>query len=120
MKVRAAPFLVCALAMLVPSPAAWAQSEQMSPASKGPMPCVEVRIGQDSAGRIDCLNRALRSEVEKAAPTFAGNPASRKSPDQLGQPTPAALKQRYGNAYGHSLVPQRPTQTFAPVLAPTR
>lgn len=82
------------------------------------MPCVEVRIGQDSAGRLDCLNRALRAEADKAAPSIAGDTVHGSSPSQLGQPTPAALKQRFGNAYGHSLVPQRPLRTFAPPLPP--
>jgi hypothetical protein len=84
------------------------------------MPCVEVRIGQDSAGRLDCLNRALRATVGQASPMTAGVDASSMPPTRLGQPTPAALKQRLGNAYGHSLVPQRPPRTFVPPLPPVR
>jgi hypothetical protein len=116
--VRSAALLACAFFALAPSRAVYAQQEHASPPA--PMPCVEVRIGQDRAGRLDCLNRTLRAEVDKAAPTITGDAVSGRSPDQIGQPTTAALKQRYGTAYGHSLVPQRPPRTFAPPLPPVR
>ena len=120
MNLRAAPLVACAFAALACSQAMGApQARTPSSSSPAQLPCVEVRIGQDSAGRLDCLNRELRAEVDKTAPTVAGDPASGEPPSRLGQPTPAELKQRLGSAYGHSLVPQRPAQTFAPTLVPT-
>jgi hypothetical protein len=113
---RATPLLVCAFA----AHAAFAQPARPQPPAPTSMPCVEVRIGQDSAGRLDCLNRAFRAEVDKVAPTVAADAVPGMPPSQLGQPTPAALKQRLGNAWGHSLVPQRPPRTFAPPLPPAR
>jgi hypothetical protein len=83
------------------------------------MPCVEVRIGQDIAGRLDCVNRALRAEVDKASPMISADPASGLSPTRLGQPTPAEVKQRLGNAYGHSVVAQRPAQVFPSLFVPS-
>ncbi|MCC8539488.1 hypothetical protein ACDH70_01215 [Xanthomonas axonopodis pv. poinsettiicola] len=84
-------------------------------------PCVEVRIGQSSSGRLSCLNQLLRESVERStgAPAAITTPAN-GSALQLGQPTPAALRQRYGQAFGHSLQPQRPPAPryltpFAPV-----
>ena len=117
MNARSAQRLACALIALVQSHVVCAQQERRPPPS--PMPCVEVRIGQDTAGRLDCLNRTLRAEVADATHSSVGDTVSGASASQLGQPTTAALKEQLGNAYGHSLVPQRPTRTFAPTLLPT-
>ncbi|UKE54783.1 hypothetical protein [Xanthomonas graminis] len=47
--------------------------------------------------------------------------ATTLDPLQRGQPTPAALRQRYGDAYGRSLVPQRPQPHYLPTsFAPAR
>jgi hypothetical protein len=120
MSFRAAPLLACALTALVPLPAASAQQGQVPSAPTEPMPCVEVRIGQDRAGSLDCLNRALRAEVDKVAPTVVSDTTSGAPPSRLGLATPAAAKERLGNAYGHSLVPQRPPRTFTSPLVPKR
>ncbi|WP_022973039.1 hypothetical protein [Xanthomonas maliensis] len=84
--------------------------------------CVEVQIGQHRSGQLSCLNQQLRDSVARAravpsatAPPVAGTPIA------LGQPTPAALRQRYGQAYGQSLQPQRPpAPQYASPFAPTR
>jgi len=116
---RSATFLLaCAFIAFAPSRAVCAQQEHSTWAA--PIPCVEVRIGQDSAGRLDCFNRALRAEVDKATPTVASDATSGTPPTRLGLATPAAAKERLGNAYGHSLVPQRPLRSFTPPLVPTR
>jgi hypothetical protein len=117
MNIRFAWLLVLALTAYTNSYAVSAQQGRRPPPA--PMPCVEVRIGQDSAGRLDCLNRALRAEVDEVAPMSVGDVTFGKSQGQLGLVTPAAAKERLGDAYGHSSVPQRPVRTFAPLLAPT-
>ncbi|MDR6674370.1 hypothetical protein [Xanthomonas sp. 1678] len=86
-------------------------------------PCVQVRIGEDVAGQLDCLNQTLREAAANArlsAPPLAAA-ATALDPLQRGQPTPAALRQRYGNAYGRSLTPQRPQPHYLPTpFAPAR
>ena len=118
MSLRVSVLVASALALLMPLPAKSARAGRIPVAAPESAPCVDVRIGTDSSGRMDCLNRALRDEVGRVAPTNTGDAASGMAASALGQPTPAALKQRYGNAYGHSLVPQRPARTFAPPLPP--
>ena len=86
-------------------------------------PCVQVRIGDDLAGHLDCLNQALREAVANARPTASplAAAATTLDPLQRGQPTPAALRQRYGDAYGRSLLPQRPQPHYLPTpFAPAR
>ncbi|KAB7776701.1 hypothetical protein [Xanthomonas sp. LMG 12460] len=84
-------------------------------------PCVQVRVGEDVAGHLDCLNQALQAAATRARP--AASPLTRAAtaldPLQRGQPTPAALRQRYGTAYGRSLQPQRPPPpAFSTPFAP--
>lgn len=86
-------------------------------------PCVQVRIGEDVAGHLDCLNQALRAAAASARPGAVplAAAATTLDPLQRGQPTPAALRQRYGDAYGRSLVPQRPQPRYLPTpFAPAR
>ena len=68
----------------------------------------------------DLLSAALRADVQQARPSDAAVDVQAQSPDRLGMTTPAATRQRYGNALGHSLVPQRPPQSYAPAFPPTR
>lgn len=84
------------------------------PASKPPPPpCVQVRIGSDEAGRWDCINDAIKSEVDKVAPVSAADsPGERLAPTGQGLAVPAATRQRLGNQYGKSIVPQRPERNF--------
>lgn len=93
---------------------------RMLPASKPtPPPCVQVRIGQDEAGRWDCVNDAFKAEVDKVAPmTVSESPGERRVPIEQGLAVPAATRQRLGDQYGKSLTPQRPVRSFpAPPLA---
>ncbi|WIH05341.1 hypothetical protein KHF85_02130 [Xanthomonas translucens pv. graminis] len=86
-------------------------------------PCVQVRIGEDVAGHLDCLNQTLRAAAASARPGASplAAAATTLDPLQRGQPTPAALRQRYGDAYGRSLVPQRPQPRYLPTpFAPAR
>lgn len=97
--------------------------QRLLPASKPvAAPCVQVRIGNDEAGRWSCLNQALKAEVDKVAPVIADEaPGERIAPIGLGLATPAATRQRLGDQYGRSVVPQRPARQFAPpALKPVR
>lgn len=118
MTVRVAALFGIAFIAMSASRAAPVRQEATSQQADAATPCVEVRIGQDRAGHLDCLNRALRAEVDKAAPVAPVDPAAGASADRIGQPTTAAVKQRLGNAYGHSVEPQRPPRVFAPPLPP--
>lgn len=96
-----------------------AASKDAQDAAPQSVPCVEVRIGADRAGRLDCLNQALRAAADAARPGSADVAvATNRPPTALGLPTPAEAKQRLGNAYGHSVVPQRPSLVYAPILPP--
>jgi len=117
MKRRGAALASLALAAL----ALHAHAAPTTPAATAP--CVQVRIGEDVAGHLDCLNRTLRAAAAKARPGAVqlATAATTLDPLQRGQPTPAALRQRYGDAYGRSLVPQRPQPHYLPTqFAPAR
>lgn len=80
--------------------------------------CVQVRIGNDEAGRLECLNQMLRETVDRVAPVAnVDDPGSNLTPVALGRATPAAVKQRYGNAYGRSVMPQRPSRAYQPPVS---
>jgi len=93
------------------------------PAPPANAPCVQVRIGEDVAGRLHCLNQVLRDAAARARPDAPplATAATALDPLQRGQPTPAALRQRYGSAYGRALTPQRPQPHYLPTpFAPAR
>ncbi|WP_242111815.1 hypothetical protein [Luteimonas aquatica] len=105
----AVALLLCGLAA-----AGQAQAQRLQARAAAPSaPCVQVRIGEEEAGRLDCLNRMLQDAVQRTAPLAnVDGPDAQRVPIALGQPTPAALRQRYGDAYGRSLTPQRPQRMF--------
>lgn len=99
--------------------AAQAQTVRLPASAPSAAPCVQVRIGNDEAGRWSCLNQALRDEVRKSAPIVnTDSPGERLAPIGQGLATPAATRQRLGDQYGKSVVPQRPAQHFSAPLAP--
>jgi hypothetical protein len=99
-----------------------AQPRRLPASAPQPTPCVQVRIGNDEAGRWSCLNQAMQAEVAKAAPVAnTAHPGDALAPIGKGLATPAATRQRLGNQYGKSIVPQRPPQHFpSPALGPVR
>ncbi|SDY53918.1 hypothetical protein SAMN04487939_10380 [Lysobacter sp. yr284] len=101
-------------AALLCAAAALPAQRRILPASKPPPPpCVQVRIGHDEAGRWDCVNDAIKSEVDKVAPVVAADsPGERLAPIGQGLAVPAATRQRLGDQYGKSVVPQRPDRSF--------
>ncbi|ALN57683.1 hypothetical protein GLE_2334 [Lysobacter enzymogenes] len=99
---------LCAVAAALPA------QRRILPASQpAPPPCVQVRIGHDEAGRWDCVNAAIKTEVGKTAPVSAADsPGERLAPIGQGLAVPAATRQRLGDQYGKSIVPQRPERVF--------
>ncbi|QCW26237.1 hypothetical protein FE772_11705 [Lysobacter enzymogenes] len=67
---------LCAVAAALPA------QRRILPASQpAPPPCVQVRIGHDEAGRWDCVNAAIKTEVGKTAPVSAADsPGERLAP----------------------------------------
>ncbi|WP_115527822.1 MULTISPECIES: hypothetical protein [Xanthomonas] len=114
---------VVLMTVIAAAPAAAASQAAVTPnPDSQAAPCVEVQIGQTSTGRLSCLNQLLRETTARAtgARQAAVTPAT-GSPIHLGQPTPAALRQRLGQAYGRSAQPQRPAPPRYPTLfAPVR
>lgn len=99
---------LCGVAAALPA------QRRILPASQpAPPPCVQVRIGHDEAGRWDCINAAIKTEVDKAAPVDAADsPGERLAPIGQGLAVPAATRQRLGDQYGKSITPQRPERSF--------
>lgn len=113
--------LIVVLALSAAASAA-AQPRRLPASAPQSTPCVRVRIGNDEAGRWSCLNQALQAEVAKVGPVVnTDHPGDALAPIGKGLATPAATKQRLGNQYGKSIVPQRPPQQFpSPGLGPVR
>lgn len=75
--------------------------------------CVDVKIGQEQY--YSCLNQQLATLVPNHRTTAADAPLGINSPiTALGGFDQAAVHERLGNAFGHSIVPQRPNPGFAP------
>lgn len=88
-----------------------------------PVPCVEVDIGGERTGSLECLNGRLRAAARLPVPVPAGPPVDPNAPaPRLGLTNDAAFRQRMGAAYGASIRPARPTPDYRPILptAPSR
>jgi hypothetical protein len=69
--------------------------------------CVDVKIGMEQY--YSCLNRQLQSGIGQHRFTSRDAPYSAASPDpEVGSFNEAATRERLGNAFGHSVIPQRP------------
>jgi hypothetical protein len=79
--------------------------------------CVDVHIQGDNTRYLDCLNSELNREVAKQADreallqTVVAN-SQAHSPTQMGLFNQTATHERLGNAFGHSVIPQRPVVTY--------
>src|SRR5215467_5979576 len=85
-----------------------------TPAANPAQPCVDVQIGNDRTPYFNCLNDVLQRQVEREhnAPQITA-PLDAKSPsNEVGIFNETAARQRMGNAFGVSPVPQRPPQVF--------
>ena len=86
------------------------QPPKDSAPSNQPSPCVDVQIGGDRSAYLDCLNDQMKRNAEheqhRPQPTA---PIDAQSPsNQVGTANDAAARERMGNAFGKSAVPQRP------------
>ena len=86
--------------------------------------CVDVRIGNESTGYLDCINAELRDVVaqqqgRQQVTQMAVQGSMPSAPSQVGVYNEAATRERLGTSFGNSVIPQRPS---APVysLFPTR
>ena len=112
---RFAP-LAMILSVIAVAPAFAADSTPANPAQT----CVDVQIGADRSAYLNCLNDAMqrRVEHERAMPQIAPPVDARSSSNQVGTFNDAAARQRMGNAYGVSSVPQRPARAFVNPIVP--
>jgi hypothetical protein len=77
--------------------------------------CVNVQLAPGVG--FDCLNERLARQVRRQADRRAllaitEQPLSSATPSELGLYTQAATRQRLGNAFGHSVYPQRPVSQY--------
>jgi hypothetical protein len=114
------------LIVLTAAPACLAQDrkpEIVIPSSQQPSmfseTCVEVEIGGEKAPSLGCLNRRLKQQVDRIAPSVNAPPFDARSQDiHLGIANTVAVQQQYGPNYGRSAIPFRPPQNFVAPSAP--
>jgi hypothetical protein len=108
---RLALLVLTSLPVVAPARAEDAtQNEIMIGGAQSPAPsfggCVEVEIGKDRS--FGCLNRQLRSEVDKIRPVIAAPPVDARSTDlKTGVVNIPAIRQQYGRNFGISAAPYR-------------
>lgn len=82
--------------------------------------CVEVEVNGQRIEDYACLSRMLAPapvESTRPAPELAADALARAAPTALGLAHREATRQRMGNAFGRSTIPQRP-QPPPPTLPP--
>jgi hypothetical protein len=83
--------------------------------------CVDVEIGGERAPSLGCLNRKLKQQVDRVAPSVNVPPIDAKSQDiRVGSANTVAVQQQYGPNFGRSAIPFRPQPTFANPVAGRR
>lgn len=117
-----AVFLSQAMAMPVQDEAP--QDKKLPAAASEPAAdngCIEVVVNGERIPDYACLGKALsgtrESGGDRPQPLMGSEAIVRRPPTQLGIVTPEATRQRMGNTFGKSTVPQRP-QTPPPTLPP--
>lgn len=90
---------------------AFAQQASQSAATQT---CVDVRIGNDRAAYLDCLNADLKRRAvrEQNAPQPTVPYDTHSPTNEIGGYNVNAAHEQMGNAFGVSSHPQRPTTTF--------
>jgi hypothetical protein len=92
-----------------------------SAAAAGDQRCVEVEIGGEKAPTLDCLNRQLRRQVDRVQPAGNQPPLDASSPAvRVGGFNQAGLREQFGIAFGHSVVPFRPAPGVFISVGPRR
>lgn len=82
--------------------------------------CVEVEVNGLRSLAYDCLSQQLAAASGKAGLALhaPGEAIERQSPNRLGLFNRSATAQRMGNAFGHSVRPQRPEHLGAATPLP--
>lgn len=98
--------------MLLPTTVA---AQEAPPAPPAANLCVQVDVGGDRAGHLDCaaeaLQRAARLAQNQARAAFeAPSPDARSSDLTVGVASQTAARQRFGSTFGLSVHPQRPVR----------
>lgn len=104
--------LLLALSLLLPTPVFAQQAPSAPPPANL---CVQVDVGGDRAGHLDCaaeaLQRAGRLAQSQARAAFeAPTPDARSSDLTVGVVSQTAVRQRLGANFGLSVHPQRPVR----------
>lgn len=105
LKARLRPAL--ALALLLALPSAWADKAKKQDEAA---PCIEVQVNGERIPAWECLQRKLAPAPKSAkSPTLPEAERLMRQPgNQLMQYNLEGTRQRMGDAFGHSVVPQRP------------
>ncbi|MEI2262064.1 hypothetical protein OHC51_14000 [Stenotrophomonas indicatrix] len=103
------PALCVALVLALAAP--WAQAEQAAKQADA-APCIEVQVNGERIPAWDCLQRKLAPAAGTAArPDLPeAERLLRKPGNQLLQYNLEGTRQRMGDAFGRSVVPQRPAR----------
>jgi hypothetical protein len=82
--------------------------------------CADVRIGNDRAAALNCLNNQMQRKVEheQGTPQPIAPIDARSQSNEVGTANDAAAREKMGNAFGKSAVPQRPNPAFVSPLVP--
>ena len=90
-------------------------------AAEEPASCVTVEVNGERVLPLECLTRKLSPPAPRAgggpSPELAAQRIAQRPAHELGQVNQAATQHRMGNAWGHSVIPQRPP---VPPPAPPR
>src|SRR5262249_28232874 len=80
--------------------------------------CVDVRIGDDRAPSLTCLNQALQRTAARqhGTPQIEAPLSAASPPQRVGGFNLVATQQQMGNALGISAMPQRPREVFVSPL----
>ncbi|BAS00477.1 hypothetical protein BV133_2883 [Blastochloris viridis] len=91
-------------------------NEEFTPSGhKTTQRCIEVQIGSEKT--LDCFNQLLKEQVDRVNPVLNKPPIEAGSQDiRTGVANIPAVRQQYGPNFGRSLVPYRPTNTYASPL----
>lgn len=94
--------------------AAQGQDSSSVPPATSTQTCVDVTIGNDRTAYINCLNQRLQEQVQQQhpAPTLTAPITAQSSSTQVGTFNENAAREKMGNAFGVSPIPQRPQPVF--------
>lgn len=124
--IRLLPLLILAPAMVFAQAAPGQDASRdpthgHAPASEPERGCIDIEVNGQQVRDYDCLGNLLMPPADRAARP----PAQLRSEEIAGRPStalglanPEATRQRMGNTFGKSTLPQRPPQP-PPMLPPT-